>query len=307
MINMQKRKNHSFTNQHIVPKSYLNRFATKTGKKYRIGVVPKNGNPFINSTSNVGYIKNYYDVSFLEDEKSWEHFYSNAIEGPCKKVMDDLIIRINMSTPSLFRITAYEKTYLSLFINAQMTRVPAFFDYWKDIKSYEIINQTKANIIKENKAIISNKTIELINGISYTKEEIKQMLLYNINNPEKVINHCTILMNKIWCVLYNENYMETPFITSDNPITLINYIDGIISNTQNGIGRADTDIYFPLTPKISIILFARGKKQLENIDSKLIILDNSMIGAVEYLNNSQIINCTSQVFYPLDYYNSKYK
>ena len=304
---MPKTKEHGFTNQHIVPKSYLDRFATKTeNRKYRLGVVPRNGKPFINSTNNIGYKKNYYDIPFIEDTKAWEHFYSAAIEGPCSKAMDNLIIRINMSAPKLFQLTYYDKIYLSLFIISQITRVPAFIDYWQKHKSQEIFSNTKAKILEENASILSEEMIEVINKVNFTEEEIKQMILSNINDPRKIKKYCTILLNRTWCVCFNAAFNDVPFITSDNPEVLINYVDGVISNTQNGIGRKDTDIYFPLTPKISIMLLARGDRELDNIDSHMLIFDNSMVKTVEFFNNIEIKNCTDQVFYPLEYYNLKY-
>ena len=48
-----------YTKQHIVPKSYLNRFGTKVGKKTLIGIrLIKNGKPtfFTDATDDVGYI-----------------------------------------------------------------------------------------------------------------------------------------------------------------------------------------------------------------------------------------------------------
>ena len=53
-----------YTNQHIVPKRYLDRFGTKDGKRTIIGArIVDKGNVrfFTDSTVNVGYIKNYYD------------------------------------------------------------------------------------------------------------------------------------------------------------------------------------------------------------------------------------------------------
>jgi len=54
-----------FTDQHIVPKCYLDRFGTKRGKKVVIGTrLNANGKVkfFPATTSDVGYIKNFYKV-----------------------------------------------------------------------------------------------------------------------------------------------------------------------------------------------------------------------------------------------------
>lgn len=304
---MSKKNNHEYTNQHFVPKSYLNRFATKAAKeRYRIGVVPKNGKPFINSTDNIGYIKYLYDITFLEDKKAWEHFYNNAIEGPCDKAIDDLLTRINKSTPSTFQLTALDKIYLSLFIITLTTRVPSFIDYWQKNRSYELFNNVKSKFIEENKPILNESMIEIINGVNFSEEEIKHMILSNVNNPANIEKYCKILFYRKWCVCYNNNYLDIPFITSDNPVVFINYKEEKINPTQYGIDRNDTDIYFPLTPKISLLLFASGENWLNNIDLKMLVLDNSMIKTVEFLNYAEEQNCQERVFYPLDYIKLKY-
>lgn len=59
-----------FTNQHIVPKRYLDRFGIKDRKTTIIGTrILEKGEVkfFTTSTDNVGYIKNYYDVTDKDD------------------------------------------------------------------------------------------------------------------------------------------------------------------------------------------------------------------------------------------------
>ena len=58
---MPKKKDHGYTKQHIVPRAYLNGFATpgKGKDKYMIGVRQKDLKHYTTSTNNVGYIQNY--------------------------------------------------------------------------------------------------------------------------------------------------------------------------------------------------------------------------------------------------------
>ena len=76
-----------FTNQHIVPKRYLDRFGIKDRKTTIIGTrILEKGEVkfFTTSTDNVGYIKNYYDVTDKDDPKYWEHFFAKEISSPLK-------------------------------------------------------------------------------------------------------------------------------------------------------------------------------------------------------------------------------
>ena len=80
-----------YTNQHIVPKRYLDRFGTKDGKRTIIGArIVDKGNVrfFTDSTVNVGYIKNYYDVTDKNDPKYWEHYFAREIDTLCGQDME---------------------------------------------------------------------------------------------------------------------------------------------------------------------------------------------------------------------------
>ena len=76
----------SYVKQHIVPQSYLKRFAemNRNNRDYHICVFRKRykaaNNPFIRSIKDVGFIKNIYDVTTREDSKYWEHFIDRNIE-----------------------------------------------------------------------------------------------------------------------------------------------------------------------------------------------------------------------------------
>jgi len=89
-----------YVNQHIVPKRYLDRFASQIGDKRIIGTrLYTRGKVkfFLESTDNVGFIKNYYDVSDKEDPKYWEHFFASEIDSLCGKELSNIISTITMS------------------------------------------------------------------------------------------------------------------------------------------------------------------------------------------------------------------
>lgn len=90
----------NYTNQHIVPKRYLNRFGTPDGKKTLIGTrTTEKGKPrfFRDATSNVGYVKNIYDVTDKSDPKYWEHFFAREIDSLCGKPMQNIIAKVTLS------------------------------------------------------------------------------------------------------------------------------------------------------------------------------------------------------------------
>ena len=89
-----------YTDQHIVPKRYLDRFGTKGRKATMIGTrMLKKGqvNFFIAATDDVGYIKDYYDVTDKDDPKYWEHFFANTIDTLCGRDMENIIAKVTLS------------------------------------------------------------------------------------------------------------------------------------------------------------------------------------------------------------------
>lgn len=91
-----------YTNQHIVPKRYLDRFGMKDGKRTIIGTrIVNKGNVrfFTDSTVNVGYIKNYYDVTDKNNPKYWEHYFAREIDTLCGQDTENIIAKVTLSRP----------------------------------------------------------------------------------------------------------------------------------------------------------------------------------------------------------------
>ena len=121
-----------FTDQHIVPKCYLDRFGTKRGKKVVIGTRLKaNGKVkfFPATTSDVGYIKNFYDVTDRDDPKYWEHFFAQEIDVLCGQYMENLIAKITLSRERADVLSEKDKKMLAKVIIAQIMRVPGSLEH----------------------------------------------------------------------------------------------------------------------------------------------------------------------------------
>lgn len=123
-----------YTDQHIVPKRYLDRFGVSDGKRTMIGtrIVKKDEVKFfMDSTTNVGYIKNYYDVTDKDDPKYWEHFFAREIDALCGYDMENIIAQITLSSEKAIALSGHDKEMLSKIIVAQLMRIPESIDYVK--------------------------------------------------------------------------------------------------------------------------------------------------------------------------------
>lgn len=138
-----------YTDQHIVPKRYLDRFGTKDGKRTMIGTrFTAKGKPrfFIEATDNVGYIKNYYDVTDKDDPKYWEHFFAKEIDILCGRDMENIIAKATLSKINAPVLLAHDKEVLSKIIIAQLMRIPENIDYVTEQIYPKVSRQVKEDV-----------------------------------------------------------------------------------------------------------------------------------------------------------------
>lgn len=292
-----------FKKQHIVPQSYLKRFATQDpkSKKYIIGVRDKSLRIFSQSIDNVGFLKNYYDTKFHNDKKYWEHYFATEIEPLYGNKLNSIIAKITMSQQQAFVLDEQDKEALTTMMCFQMLRNPGYID--KTIRSMpEFINNQKKKIIKYNPELTSEQ-VRLIKKIDYSKDKCKEEILNIITNSDRYKRFAMVLLNKAWFVYINPISHIMPFITSDKPVVFCKLLPD--KEFEFGIGRNDILIYYPISPSIMIavypsFLFATYIK--ENSDVILNLTDND-VKFIHEINCHQINDCYKQAFLPMVLYN----
>ncbi len=248
-----------FKNQHIVPVSYLNHFATKQKSgKYVIKTFckAKDGHikPFEQNTENVGYITNYYDVPEKGDPKYWEHFLDENFDRLCGKRLENLISEATLSPDGYEIITEEKKDFLSRIIMSQLLRVPDFFNYGYPVAE-RIIKKTKLQLVDFLLEEDPEKA-KFVQDLSFSSSMKKDMMLEGMFNEKRFAKFCNILKDKIWVIYFNEESATFPFITCDNPV-LVTSIDGKkIGMTQNGLINNKTCVYFPISKSVLIALYS---------------------------------------------------
>ena len=308
---MTKKKDRSFTKQHIVPRAYLNHFATPgRGKnKFLIGVRQNDLNHYIDSTDNVGYQKNYYDdVEYPDDKKHWERFYATEIEAPCLKTITNLIAKATLSYDGNIYLTNSEKYELSKFIVAQFLRVPNFIDYQIYNAQNKIFPEYKTEFLTTFNHLLSKQQKCTIKNIFFTDDQVKHIILSHINDLDKLNQYCDILISKPWVVYINRYYKEMPFITSDNPVVMANLRTKSFSRSDNGLGNINTVIFFPINPYIAIGIYPHQfRDSLKKWNSKELICSDEDIRFIITMNHCEISQCHNQAFLPIGFYNEIYK
>lgn len=248
-----------FKNQHIVPVSYLNHFGTKQKSgKYLIGARTVKDNklskPFRQSTENVGYICNYYDVPEREDPKHWEHFLDEKFDRLCGQKLEHIIAHAAVSPNKTVILDDDRKDLLSKIIISQILRVPDFFDFGYK-KFQEVMKKTKGDLIDTFSAIAQDK-VHIVENLQVTNTQQKDMILTGAFDERRFEKYCNILKTKVWVAFYNCDYKKTPFVTCDNPVLVINQAGNKTGVFVNGLIQNDTFIFFPVSPAVMIAIYS---------------------------------------------------
>lgn len=289
-------------NQHIVPRIYLKRFACSRENPGMIGVRLNNTEHYIQKIDNVGYIKNYYDVTDKEDPKHWERFFSKEIEPLYGMRLNNILSSVLLSSGNTSIITDDDIEVLSKIIISQFLRVPAFIDNQIE-RMPDFVEGFKWNFIIKNYEKLTKSQVDIVKKITFTNEQIKGMILSYINNPVQQNKYMEIMKKHPWVAFYNSISDYFPFITSDNPIVMTNLISKSFDRSDNGIGNENTIIYFPVSPSILIAAFPeRFSETLKNHSRKKLILNQNDIGFISKINTIIMSQCYKQSFLPLSFY-----
>ena len=224
-----------FTNQHIVPKRYLDRFGIKDRKTTIIGTrILEKGEVkfFTTSTDNVGYIKNYYDVTDKDDPKYWEHFFAKEIDTLCGCDMENIIAKVTLSQWKATVLSLSDKETLSKVIVAQLMRIPESIDYVTGHIYPRVSKQTKQEITSLLPQFLLDKHGEQIRNMEFSPQYQKELVLNHTFETKNFDRYCKILQDGIWVIYVNAIYDSIPFMTSDNPVLV------------EGIGKTETGLFF---------------------------------------------------------------
>lgn len=243
---------------HIVPKRYLDRFAEKSRNQYVIGTrIKKNDQVIIfpQSTENVGYLKDYYDVDDKPDKKYWEKFFAETQDSLCGSELSRIIAAATLSKPGTRILGEHEKDVLARIIMSQMIRVPSSFEHTKAM--YPSIAKEVKALAREIIPRKDRKRYEqVIEWTNLTEKQLKQIHLNVALNPENFEKYCDILKKRLWIVAYNSQRDNMPFITSDNPVLFERFFSDKKGLFVNGISDPFSCIFFPLSPSIAIINYS---------------------------------------------------
>lgn len=265
--------------QHIVPKRYLDRFGRKDGKRTIIGTRLINKGKvrfFEDSTANVGYIKNYYDVTDKIDPKYWEHYFAREIDTLCGQTMENIIAQVMLSQKNATVLSDQDKQVLSKVIVAQLMRIPESIDYVKNVLYPRVSAQVKEDLISALPPDFVEKHREQIMNTEFSEQNQKELMFNHSFEPAYFDCYCDVLQAGVWVVYVNTRRDTMPFLTSDNPVLVERVGSKDTGMFRNGLANPATCIFYPISPSIAVAIYSRrGIMGLiaDEYDGRKVLLD----------------------------------
>ena len=248
----------------------------------------------------MAFRKNFYDVSDKKDSKHWEKFFSSEIEPLYGPEMTNIIASLTLSNKKNDILTVSQLVLLSKMISFQILRVPGFLE--RRFKNGEImfdetINET-SQWFQLPPEIIKSKLEDFVKN---KDNFIRNMTIPLIVDKDRLDKLSDVLAEKIWLIYFNNS--SVPFITSDSPVVMHNIIRNSVSYADNGIGRDDTFIYYPISSKILIRIIPRNfrGRNMNSLNNTLGFLSNADISFINSVNNLQISHAENQIFVHPDF------
>lgn len=248
--------------QHYVPQFYLKKFARNTKpRKYIINCFDKTtGKNFTSSIKDIAMEKYFYDY---QEPQIVETIFA-YLESNSSIILDKII-----AEESIENLTDTERTIFSLFIFFQYSRTRSareffsqvaklIYKHFEEDKNYPKINNFDPQILKK---FVEDRGFTAQINIMFGPKEENEILTITEETSK-------LIFNLDWNITKNDFKRE--FYTGDHPVIIYNpYSDekmikgyGIQAFKSQGV-----EIFFPLTPKLCLIIYDKRVSEYKNVSS----------------------------------------
>lgn len=291
-IMSEKRKNHT------VPRSYLTEFSYKKRNSFYCHVYDKNKKKWYPSNiDNISAERDFYRLEGLKDPLIWENYYAEKVEPIMGHLIKQICKKANVAViqDHAVVLSLEEKVVLAWcmvhqflrgrksreFINNGMDgfiieTIEGINDYIR--KEYGITDACKGLTLSENSKKIAIAEA-LVNKVPYSGGILSQLL-----DRQWIIYR--IIGNK-------------SFITSDNPLMMINQFTKILDPFKVCLSSDATVCFFPISTKTIIGMYSRNYVfgSLSKLENKVVLLNAKQEERfIDSMNIGQIQQCYSQAY-----------
>ena len=284
--------------QHYVPKVYLKNFSFGTVKSPKIYVLSVNPTKIYQANiSDTAAERNFYTIEKYKDKYIWENNYANNVEPMLGSLLKDIRCRCENSLVqnNSLVLSSDEKVKLSLNIILQLLRGKQTRRYNKHLYDKLLpIAIDKARHLFYPLDEAKEKAIRLFETDNEYFKEISMLAIFNETNIKKFLD----IMVRRNFIFYRIIGHES-FITSDNPVLFIDANTQDATPFKNGILKASTLIYYPISSKLLLGTYNSefGFGAIAEKDCRLeIIYSDIDIEFINTQNYKQKTQCYNNVY-----------
>ena len=233
-------KKASTKNQHYVPQFYQRNFSTD-GKNIGTYIIAQN---------------KYIPAAPIKHQASADYFYS-----PDEKIEEALSSLENMAAIAIDKVKQNptqkledeDAMALYVFTMIQIGRTPAFVKIVND-------NASKMGSMMLRKYVETMRKTEKASEVALITDDVLNSTSIQLNEPGRyAIGTILQLIDICYDLLPGSKFLinktHKAFISSDNPACLYDQFFERIGNLSYALGNCGLQIYFPLTPTLSIMYY----------------------------------------------------
>ncbi len=244
----------------------------------------------------VGAENNFYTLEKMDDPYCWEHIYANGVEPQMGELIPKIISQSNILVRNgTVILNDSEKVQLAAIMVMQMLRGKQTRDYER--KLYQSYLPETLKKTKEKFGPLSEKQKALLQAYENDDYYFKRTSMDLALDSKRITRYTEIICNHDFVFYRILGGLE--FITSDNPVMLVNNITGNACPFANGLLKIGTAVYYPISPKLLLCVlhpeFTFGS--FSEKDCCLVDLDSDReVRFISTINRKQIEQCSQHAF-----------
>lgn len=241
---------------HHVPQTYLKNFSFKKKEQFKIYTFDRNSKKiFEANVLDVAVEKNFYTVKKCKDNYAWENFYAQSIEPIMGNVISKII---GMAGNCLIQENTHildneVKSELAIIMVSQLLRGKQGREFEQKIfddVAPEIIHDVKSKFIGKG-----NDELDVaLENYKISEDIFKISAMQATLDIERLDRISSFIFHRCWVVYKIIGKRE--FVTSDNPVMFMNGSSLDVTPFHNGIADNKTIVFFPISPKLMIGVYA---------------------------------------------------
>lgn len=280
--------------QHHVPQAYLRNFCNLSEA---IAVLDKRSRKvFSTGIRVVGAENDFYTLEKMEDPYCWEHIYAAGMDSQIGEIIPRIISQANILVRNRsIIINDSEKVTLAAIMVMQMLRGKRTREYEREL--YQNYLPDALRKTREVFGLLNDKQNELLRAYENDDYYFKRASMDLALDSQRITQFTNVLCNLNF--LFYRILGDAEFITSDNPVMIINLKTGNARPFANGLLKTNTAVCYPLSPKL--LLCAMHPEFTFEVfsDRDCSLLDLDATRETKYIstiNQKQIEQCFQHAF-----------